>query len=45
MADPICCGEPMEVVEYDSDEDVYHYVCQVNRDHTQWFTDEDEVWK
>lgn len=45
MDDPTCCGEPMDVQEYDSDEDAYRYVCTQNREHVRWVTDDDEVWK
>lgn len=45
MSKPICCGEPMEVQEYDSDEDAYLYVCVMEPDHTRWLVDDDEVWK
>jgi hypothetical protein len=43
--DPVCCGFPMTVQEYDKDEDTYLYMCQENCNHLVSFTDDDEVWK
>lgn len=42
---PTCCGEAMEVSEYDSDEDLYLYVCQMEPTHSRWVTDDSETWK
>ena len=43
--DPVCCGETMIIDSYDSDDDVYVYVCAVNRKHITAIEDEDETWK
>jgi hypothetical protein len=45
--DPVCCGEIMTIdSSYDGDDDVYVYVCVVNRRHsTAIENDDDETWK
>lgn len=45
MTDPVCCGEAMQCLEYDSDEDLYLYVCQVERTHHNWVETDEETWK
>ncbi len=43
--EPACCGHPMVVSEYDSDEDLYLYRCTVIIEHERWFENDDETWK
>lgn len=45
MSEPTCCGEPMDVAEYDDDSDSYMFVCQMEPDHTRWIVDDEETWK
>lgn len=44
MTSPKHCGEPMDCVEYDADEDMYNFVCD-ECGHRFWVSGEDEVWK
>lgn len=44
MLVPSHCGEEMECVEYDNDDDEYLFRCTECGNHRR-VTDEDEVWK
>lgn len=44
--EPVCCGEPMAIQEYDADDDLYAYSCVITPSHPLKYVEkDDETWK